>query len=125
MVFVIVGADYPARDIQPFCVFLRLPVNPASPARDDRRDAPPPQKRIEWLDLPGKYRSKVECSVGPAACDAEFHDCFSWSLAIFSCSSGVGVSFPCSHAETFFTDTPSAAANLTCESFNALRFVRI
>ena len=49
-VFVIVGADHPARDIQSFSALLSLPVNPASTARDDRRDASPSQKRIEWLD---------------------------------------------------------------------------
>ena len=62
VVIAVVGANHPARDIQSFSALLRLLVNPASAARDDRSDAPPSQKRIEWLDLPGKYRSKVKCN---------------------------------------------------------------
>ena len=49
-----------------------------------------------------------------------FHDCFSGIMLILVCFSGVGVSFPCSHVETFLTETQSAAANLTLRESQTL-----
>ena len=48
-----------------------------------------------------------------------------FSVRIFFNTASSGTVFPCSHADTVFTDTPSAAANFTCDSPNSLRFVRI
>ena len=44
---------------------------------------------------------------------------------IFSVSASSGTALPCSHAETFFTETPSAAANLTWDSPVFLRISRM
>lgn len=41
-------------------------------------------------------------------------------MLILVCFSGVGVSFPCSHVETFLTETQSAAANLTLRESQTL-----